>query len=776
MKSVFKNRYFWILFLAASIISAVAVKKFFPLAFPLVNIDLKMNRSQALAQADELAQKYGWLPATHHQVATFQTDCTAQTFVELAAGGVQAFTAMMNNNLYMPYYWEVRHYYEHDKHETIVRFTPSGTPYGFQQIMAENDPGADLSQEQALAIAQDGCKEWNIDLSPYTLIEQSKEVSPSKRSDHTFVYQRTNEKIGDGFYRLRLEVSGDKLTEIMHFIKIPESFLLHYKELRSSNNSIATAATMAMILLYILGGLITFLLFVKINNVLSYGFIAAFIIAFLELLSQLSKLPVIWNYYNTAVAPTSFLISSLISILFSFVIRIGMYAFVFSVAEALTRKAFGSQIQLWKLWDRSAASSWQVWGRTIGGYLIVPLDLIFAMSVYIIAQKYFGWWIPAGTLTDPNILAEYAPWLSAFSSSLTAGFLEECLFRAIPLASAALWGERFGKKKLFIVAAFVIQIIIFGAAHANYPTLPAYARLIELIVPSTVFGGLYLAFGLLPAIISHVIFDVFWFALPLFISHASGAWVNQLLVIMLSIIPLLVIIYARLRTGSWHALAESFYNKAHKPVAKKAHTIAEEIQTIIHKKISLPLIALSCIGAFAIGATFFIEKNQAPSLMISRTGAIAKAREILEQQNIHLESPWQALTTMHIPLNTSPAEQNYIWQKARDLYTPFLNSYLRPPLWVVRFVRFAGTPSERAEEYWVVLADAGTLIRTMHILPEDAPGKTISKEEARALATQALKTSYNLYGTAIKEISAQETVLPARKDWLFILLTFHIRH
>ena len=84
--------------------------------------------------------------------------------------------------------------------------------------------------------------------------------------------------------------------------------------------------------------------------------------------------------------------------------------------------------------------------------------------------------------------------------SLQAGFMEECLFRAVPLSIAALIGARFGHRRAVIAVAFVLQALVFGAAHANYPGFPAYSRLVELIGPSLVWGLIFLRFGLVPTI------------------------------------------------------------------------------------------------------------------------------------------------------------------------------------------------------------------------------------------------------------------------------------
>jgi hypothetical protein len=56
--------------------------------------------------------------------------------------------------------------------------------------------------------------------------------------------------------------------------------------------------------------------------------------------------------------------------------------------------------------------------------------------------------------------------------SLRAGFWEECLFRAAPLAGATLIGDRPEGRRWWIGGTLVAQALIFGAVHANYPAQP----------------------------------------------------------------------------------------------------------------------------------------------------------------------------------------------------------------------------------------------------------------------------------------------------------------
>lgn len=53
-------------------------------------------------------------------------------------------------------------------------------------------------------------------------------------------------------------------------------------------------------------------------------------------------------------------------------------------------------------------------------------------------------------------------------------------------------------------------------------TTQAYARLIELIVPSFVFGLLLVKLGLTAGIVLHVLYDVLWMSLPVFLSENTS--------------------------------------------------------------------------------------------------------------------------------------------------------------------------------------------------------------------------------------------------------------
>lgn len=776
--TIFKRPIFWIAFFLASVLGGFFSYQFFPKAFPLVSLDIKMNRSEALKKATEISTLHHLGPEGFSQAASFDTDQAVKTFVELEAGGKEAFAQMLKDPYYAPYTWTVRHFKEFEKNESIIRIKPDGTPYGFVETLSENAPGAALEANPARLIAQEAAQKWHINLQEYKLVEESKEVRPSKRIDHLFVYERQDVRIGDGYYRLRISVSGDKVTEITHYVKVPEAFVLKYMEMRSANNAIATAAKLAMRFLYILGGcIIGFFFLVRRRYAIWHPAVKwGIFVATLMSLTEINQLPLMWMHYDTALSMQGFLLRFIISLLAQFLYLAVFYSLAFMAAETFTRAAFGNHIQFWKSWSKNVANTPAMLGRTVGGYLMVGIELAYSIGFYVITTKFFGWWVPSEALVDPNVLATYFPWLTSISLSLSAGFMEECLFRAIPIAGAALLGKRFGRPGTWLITGFILQAIIFGAAHANYPSFPAYARLVELIIFSLVNGLIYLYFGLIPAIISHFTYDVLWFSIPLFVSSAAFAWVNQLLVILLTLTPLWIVLWRRLQMGAWIDLSPIMRNSAWQPAP--ITQIHEPIDETPHQTFSIStniykiLWAAGGVGLLLwLFTTQFIQDGQPVALTLGQT--VEQGQTTLATRGITLPTTWQALPNIADDFTANletELRHQFIWQKGgKEVYKKLLSTYLTPPRFTVRFITFspAVPAKDRAEEYQMSFIAPGAPYRFIHSIPEERPGAELSEQEARVIVHEVLKKQYNLDPATLEEISAVAEKQPARKNWMF---------
>tara|TARA_Y100000590_G_scaffold148148_2_gene170229 strand:- start:5971 stop:9339 length:3369 start_codon:yes stop_codon:yes gene_type:complete len=765
---------FWTVFILLFIGSIYFFIRNYDKAFPVLSLDIRMNREMALDAADDLSKKFNWKPEKYRSAVTFYSQRDVQTFVEREGGGLETFKSLSIDSVYFPYGWQVRLFQEDNPNETSVWFTPSGDPYCFRQKLGENEPGVALSRDSAFSVAMVGIHEpWGVNLDDYQLVEEAEEVQPSGRVDYTFTYQRSGFEIGNnGFARLRLVVSGDVLTELVHYIKIPEAFQRRFDEMRSANDTIAFSASMGMALLYGLGGIVLGIFFLLRQRWILWksALIWGVFIALVQTLSEINFLPLMWMEYDTSITERSFILQVIIGSLANFFLMSSIYTLSFIAAESLTRKAFPERIQFWKLWSPEAASSLPILGRTISGYLTAGLFLFYSLVFYMYTHNSLGWWSPADTDYDPNILAAYFPWLTSIAISLGAGFWEECLFRAVPLAGAALLGDRFGKRNLFIGIAMGVQALIFGAGHANYPVQPAYARVVELIIPSLVFGFIYLRFGLLTGIVMHYAIDVVFISLPLFIAQAPGIWLHRIMVILLLMVPIWVIIYHRYRIGNWKVDLGQIYNRDWKPPASQLdykepsllidESLADEPRYISNKILGF----LAGLGLF-MWISQITFQGDLPNMEILRKDAEKIGTDALVDWGFLPDSSWNIES---ISMAGSRQDYRFIWQTSgRDLFTGMIGTYLVEPSWLVRFRLLDDDVARRAEEYICWIDPRGSKTRIIHKLPEDTPGASLSEEEARAISIDFLKKTYSFKVGDLVELEARSMKKPNRLDWEF---------
>lgn len=761
----------WLALALLSVSAAFVAFRAFPDAFSIIALDISMDRDHAMAAARTITQRDHLGPDDFREAASFSLDDETQTFVELEGGGKDAFTAMVREGLYAAYTWRVRHFKEGEVNEATVVFTPDGRPNGFVERIKEDAPGAAIDAAAARQIAErDAAAKWSIDFSTYTLAEQGQERRTSGRVDHTFTYERPSPTLKEGRYRLKLVVSGDRLTAVSPFVKVPEAFTRRYESLRSANNAIGAGSVVAMLLLYGVGGIGIGLFFMlRLRWVLWTQAVwwGAFI-AGLQTLASVNEWPLLWMSYDTAVSHATFFGQQIAVLVAGFFGFTAMYALSFIAAETLTRRAFGAHPQFWRVWTTGPGSSTDILGRTAAGYLFVSVFFAYDVVLYLVATRKFGWWAPSEALLHPDVLATYLPWFSAIANSLQAGFWEECLFRAVPLAGAALIGDRFGKRRLFLVIAFIVQAIVFGSGHAPYQNQPAYARPVELIIPSIGFGLLYLYFGLLPGIILHFVFDTVWFALPIFVAHAPGIWLQRSMVIVVALVPLWIVLWRRLQAGRWTSLAVEDRNLAWTPEAPVVHAAEPVVETV--RTISAPArMAWMVLGAAALVAcgVLTVGRRADPrgGLHVGRDEAIDIARKALDARGAKLPAGAQFMATAD---NGAGGAHQFLSETAgEERRKALVGSYLPTPRWMVRVATFEGDVAQRADEWQLFVTDAREAWPIEHALPEARPGASLDEGAARQLAQQAIAARWKFDAARgdIREISATPTKLAARTDW-----------
>jgi hypothetical protein len=776
MKGVTRQPAFWAAFVLLSALSAVLAWRYFPAALPLINLDVRMSREQAVEQAVAIAERLHLAEPDARRAVTFAHDGATQNYVELEGGGKPAFTRLLSGEVYSPFRWEVRLFKPRETAEVRVRFRPDGSVLGFTRYVPETAPGPAIDGAAARAIAEAGARaDWGVDLAPYHLLEQSHTQRPNGRVDHTLVYERDDVALGEARVRLRLVVSGDALTEVAQYVHIPEAFGRHFEELRSANNTIAKVASLAAGALYFLGGCIIGVVWLLRRHWLLWkpALCAGVVVAGLNALANLANAPQAWFGYDTAQSTTVFW-GQQIGVACLVLVGGGLaLALVFMAAESLSRKAFPDHPQLWRIWSRAAAPTPQVLGRTLGGYLWVPIELAFVAGFYFVTNTYFGWWQPSESLSDPNILGSAMPALEPLGQALQAGFMEESLFRAIPLSLAALIGARFGCRRALISAALVIQALVFAAAHANYPGFPAYSRLVELFVPALIWGLIFLRFGLLPTVILHALFDLTLMSLPVFIAQGPGADLNKALVVMGGLVPLAVVLWRRARAERWLELPAGLLNGAWQPrvpvggIAASGSRAAAGVWTGRVQR-ALPLLALAGLALFVVVPTWH---DDVPQIKINRAQAETIADAALQERGITLGPEWKQFSGIRLASGDGSAWawNKFVWREAGpEIYHKLAGSWLAPPLWEVRYARFSGADvADRAEEWHVTIQGDGNVRQVAHQLPEQRPGARLTEDQARALARREVQARFGLDPATLHEVEVKQDPHPARTDWRF---------
>ena len=677
MNGITRRPAFWIAYAVLAALALVVAWQLFPLAIPLVNLDIKLARHEAVAGAEARAAQLHLAPAGARSAVRFAHDQTLQNYVELEGGGKPAFAALVAGRAYSPYWWEVRLFAPGEVAEALIRFRPDGGVYGFVQKLSEAWVPADparlaLDAEAARLLAEARARgDWDVDFGPYALLEQVEQQRISGRVDHTFVYERGTDAIPGAHLRLRLTVTGNALTEVTHYSQVPEAFERRHQELRAANNTIAGAASLAAGLLYGLGGCMLGVLWLLRQHWLLWrpALVAGYVVSGLVGAMLLSATPAAWFGFDTAQSLGTFWVRQVgIALLATLGGGLG-YALVFMAAESLSRRAFGAHPQLWRVWSRDAAPTRQVLGRTVGGYLFVPIELALVAMFYYATNRWLGWWQPSEALTDPNILGSAIPALAPIALSLQAGFMEECVFRAVPLSLAALIGARYGRRGLAIGIAVVVQALVFGGAHANYPGFPAYSRLVELFVPSVLWALIFLRFGLVPTILLHAVFDLTLFAIPVFLVDAPGGDLQRALVVAAGLVPLAIVVAQRLRSAAWSELAEQLRNAAWRPADRAPSAGAQAVDGgpaaisgwIAAFQRALPLLGVAGLAAWIAFTPF---RTDVPPLPQDRAQAVAAADAALAARNVALPQEWRRLSAPKSGLEDPVQAQwhEFVWR------------------------------------------------------------------------------------------------------------------
>ncbi|MGK2935727.1 MAG: CPBP family intramembrane glutamic endopeptidase, partial [Gemmatimonadaceae bacterium] len=734
----------------------------FPRALPVVVLSDRISREEALERSTAFVRAHD-LPGGTRTAVRFNRGDSLITFVELAAGGKDSLDALVRGNDVAPYSWAVRHFTPRDVRETRVHFAPNGRLLGFTRRLAEADERPQLASDSAQRMAVRVLTGWLGELPDrWRLAATSYETrKTSGRVDRTFTFERSDRRIGGAPIRLDVVIAGDTPSAARRHVVVPEGFLRRYSEMRSANELYSLIADVGLLAI-VVAGAVALRRFVRSRQLRWRAPLAVGgVIAILVVAAGLNEMSSLWYDYDTAMAPLLFQLTTLIAALAGGAVVGLLSAITLVVAEAATRAAFPAHLDWWGLWKHRGTREVAV--RVLGGYTLAAVGLAYVVVFYLATRKLLGWWVPSELLDDPNLIATPAPWLAGIAMSVHAAVWEEAIFRALPLSLLSLWVGSRPRRALWMTAGVIATALVFGFAHANYPSWPAYSRGVEIFLDACLWGFVFLRFGLIVTVVAHFLYNATLFGLFAAGGSALPYRVTAAVVTLAILAPALAVAWkwlrqrglttapAAARFGAWQA-ATLDAEQSITPEPAPARVLGARARTA----------AFAVIGAGALVALVApdIQVRGAP-YTVSRARVAAVADSIVAARGVNVAGWKRLIGTNADSLTAWPRFARH--HNREEMVTALATTYAVPVWWEVRYVRTAGQLAERAEEWRVKVRPDGVPLELRHVVPDSAAGGKPDQPMARRIGRAALARA-GLDTTVLVESKLEETVRPSRLD------------
>ncbi|MEW6751918.1 MAG: type II CAAX endopeptidase family protein [Candidatus Latescibacterota bacterium] len=716
----------------------VAFLSLYEQAFPVASLDFRIDREQAVQRAEEYLTQRGWSTAGYRRAQVLANDAEAQVFLERTVGLEEA--NRLAREWVSVWRWQVRWFTPLVKEELRVGLDPGGRVVAFAHLVLESDPGAHLSQTEALPLAEQFLRaEAGVALDDFELIERSSEEREA-RVDHTFTYRKRGFTVGeDGHYRLEVVVQGDQVGSFREYLKVPEAFSRRYNEVRSRAGLLSSVAGTCWLALGV--AMLVVLVQKHRQRALRWrvGVAAGIAVLAASVAAHLNSLPLYRFGYDTTESYTSFLGQLLAVGLLQALVVGGLIALVGTAGEGVGREVLfaGQRSPFAGRGPRQALAAAGVRG-TLAGYGMAGAMLGYVTLFYLVGARYFGVWSPADVVDYSNAFSTTIPWIYPLLVGMAAATTEEFFFRLLAIPLLLRW---LGRRWL----AVLLPAVIWGFLHSNYPVEPIYTRGIELTAMGVVLGLIFLRFGIWSTIVAHYAYDAFVVSIPMLRSASPYYQISGILVVGLLLVPVVPGLVARLR-GASPASEEPGEPQAPEPAPEAQLAAAPGLQPTVvrqglqdyaldaRRRRTAAIVALAgLLVALAVPVTQFGERTL--RLSVTRSQAVAAAEAYCRELGLDLQGYRRA--TWFTSALSSDAYVHLVRQAGPARADTLASEETAPWLWTMRWVK-----PQQKEEIRVGVDAAGRVAYLDHLLPESQPGPALEPAEARAIVESFVEKQF----------------------------------
>jgi membrane protease YdiL (CAAX protease family) len=421
-------------------------------------VDFGVTRGQAQHIADEFLQARQVDPHRFRSVAYTESefDPLVAKYIQ-AHADVKTLNEMFGRQLKADL-WAVRYFKPLEKEEYRVYVDPQQkSVYTFEHIVAEEAPGADLTEPQAQTVATAFLKSNGINPGDYDLVESSSEKRPARR-DYRLIWQARSgdpRNIGEAKFRLHLQLQGDEVSQFQRSLKVPES----WERQRRQATTLTITRMGGQILLWGILGFFAISIFIGQAR---QGLIhwrrtvwLALGVAGIALLEFLNSLPLLYQDYDTSIEPTVFKLTTLAGYGMALVGILVGAAFGIGLGTTLYPEA----LRAWRRTNRARLGR----DAAVSALLVIGAWLGLAQAADLLAGRFPA----AAMIYDLSIPSDLDTALPAVSRVAAASL--DTLLIVITLGLIIHVARRHLRKPIYLVLAVLAVLLVLVPKPAKTP-------------------------------------------------------------------------------------------------------------------------------------------------------------------------------------------------------------------------------------------------------------------------------------------------------------------
>ena len=643
--------------------------------------------------------------------------------------------------------WQHRWFRPLQKEEFHAAVTPLGEVVGFEHELPETAPGANLDRAAAQKLAEDFLTGvMKRDLDDLEFVEGSSNTRPA-RTDHTFTWKQKSVNLGDGSLRVEVGVAGDQVSGYEEYVKVPDQWQRDYERLRSRNDAAQTVDQVFWLLLSV-AMLALLILRLRDQDVpLRLAVTVGGIAAVLYLLGQFNTFSLSKFGYPTNDPYSSFIASYLTGNTLA-AVGVGVAIFlVVAAAEPAYREGLPGQLALRRAFTWSGLRTRSFFIANVVGLGLTFFFFAYQTVFYLIAN-HFGAWAPSD-IPFTNDLNTRIPWVAVLFGGFFPAVTEEMQFRAFAIPFLRKYLRNWP-------LAIVLSAFNWSFLHSAYPNQPFFIRGLEVGLGGTIIGFIMWRFGIVATLIWHYSVDALYTAFLLLRSPNHYLMVSGGLTAGIMLIPLLIGLFAYLRTRTFaddRELTNASEGISRPARAEEAPAAEAAIgySALTRRRIAVAAVLIVLgVGAAAIPVYRFGEGIK---LRVTRAEAIAHADRFLAGRGVAVS---QYRRGAWLRSNVDSLAVKYLLQFRTIRETDRLcRQATKLALWQVRFFK----PLQKEEYSVFVDPQDGSVFAFRHELDEDAPGASLTPTQALAIGQQFVTAN----GFDLRQFELQSSESQARK-------------